>query len=115
MDNNLPKIRCHPNQLEQVFTNLIVNSIDAMPYGGIINIVTQMENEHLLISFTDNGNGIPDTDLPKILNPFLVRKKEPVLDWVYGYAIILLLNMQEGSMSKSKLNAGTTIQITLPL
>ena len=40
-------------------------------------------NEHLLISFTDNGNGIPDTDL-LILNPFIRKER---FDWVYGYAI----------------------------
>ena len=115
LDNNLPQIRCHPNQLEQVFTNLILNSIDAMPYGGVINIATQMENEHLLISFTDNGYGIPDKDLPKIFEPFFSTKKGTGS----GLGLWICYNIiteHAGRIDiKSKLNVGTTIQITLPL
>ncbi|WKZ18190.1 MAG: PAS domain S-box protein [Candidatus Jettenia sp. CY-1] len=115
LDNNLPQIRCHPNQLEQVFTNLILNSIDAMPYGGVINIVTQMENEHLLIRFTDNGYGIPDKDLPKIFEPFFSTKKGTGS----GLGLWICYNIiteHAGRIDvKSKLNMGTTIQITLPL
>ena len=115
LDNNLPQIRCHPNQLEQVFTNLILNSIDAMPYGGVINIATQMENEHLLISFTDNGYGIPDKDLPKIFEPFFSTKKGTGS----GLGLWICYNIiteHAGRIDiKSKLNVGTTIQITLLL
>lgn len=114
LDNNLPRIRCHPNQLEQVFTNLILNSTDAMPNGGTINIVTQMENEHLLISFTDNGNGIADKDLAKIFEPFFSTKKGTGSGlglWIC-YNIITEHGGRIGV--KSKLNVGTTIQITLP-
>ncbi len=115
LDNGLPLIRCHPNQLEQVFINLILNSIDAMPQGGIISITTQMENEHLLIKFTDNGCGIPDKDLPKIFEPFFSTKRGTGS----GLGLWICYNIiteHAGRIDvKSKLNAGTTIQITLPL
>lgn len=115
LGNNLPQIRCHPNQLEQVFTNLMLNSIDAMPYGGIINIVTQVQDEHLLIRFTDNGCGIPDKDLPKIFEPFFSTKKGTGS----GLGLWICYNIiteHAGRVDvKSKLNVGTTIQIMLPL
>lgn len=115
LDNTLPMIRCRPNQLEQLFTNLILNSIDAMPQGGVINIVTQMENEHLLIRFTDNDSGIPDKDLPKIFEPFFSTKKGTGS----GLGLWICYNIiteHAGRINvKSKHNVGTTIQITLPL
>lgn len=115
LDNKLPLIRCRPNQLEQVFTNLILNSIDAMPHGGIITTVTQRENEHLLITFTDNGCGIPDKDLLKVFEPFFSTKKGTGS----GLGLWICYNIvteHAGRIDvKSKLNTGTTIQITLPL
>lgn len=115
LDNNLPRIQCHPNQLEQVFTNLILNSIDAMPNGGTINIVTQMENEHLSINFTDNGYGIPDQDVPKIFEPFFSTKKGTGSG--LGLWICYNIITEHGGRIdvKTKHNVGTTIQITLPL
>lgn len=74
-DKNIPKLRCHPNQLEQVFTNLILNSVDSLPGGGIINITTQVIGNHLQVEFTDNGCGIPEKDLNNIFEPFFSSKK----------------------------------------
>ncbi|OHB87269.1 MAG: hypothetical protein A3D13_08505 [Planctomycetes bacterium RIFCSPHIGHO2_02_FULL_40_12] len=114
-DKKIPKVRCHPNQLEQVFTNLILNSVDSMPDGGIINITTQVKDEQLQIEFTDNGCGIPEKDLTNIFEPFFSTKKGTGT----GLGLWICYNIIIGHAGKinvkSSLDLGTTFQIILPL
>lgn len=114
-DKKIPKVRCHPNQLEQVFTNLILNSVDSMPHGGIINIITQVKDEQLQIEFTDSGCGIPEKDLSNIFEPFFSTKKGTGT----GLGLWICYNIIAGHAGKinvkSSLDVGTTFQIILPL
>ena len=114
-DKKIPTVRCHPNQLEQVFTNLILNSADSMPHGGIINISLQVKVDELQIEFTDSGCGIPEKDLTNIFEPFFSTKKGTGT----GLGLWICYNIiaeHSGRISvRSKLNAGTTFQILLPL
>ncbi|MDR4504867.1 MAG: PAS domain S-box protein [Candidatus Scalindua sp.] len=114
-DKNIPKVRCHPNRLEQVFTNLMLNSADSMPHGGIINITIQVKVDELQIEFTDNGCGIPEKDLTNIFEPFFSTKKGTGT----GLGLWICYNIiaeHSGRISvRSRLNAGSTFQILLPL
>ncbi|MCF6152173.1 putative histidine kinase [Candidatus Kuenenia stuttgartiensis] len=115
IDKNIPCIRCHSNQLEQVFTNLILNSLDAMPNGGTINITAQAKNNQLQIEFADNGCGIREKDLPNIFEPFFSTKKGTGT----GLGLWICYNIiteHAGKIGiKSTLNEGTTFQILLPI
>ncbi len=114
-DKKIPKVRCQPNQLEQVFTNLILNSIDSMPHGGIIKITTQVKDDKLLIEFADNGCGIPEKDLTNIFEPFFSTKKGTGT----GLGLWICYNIIIGHAGKinvkSNLDVGTTFQVILPL
>lgn len=63
---NLPLIKCYPNMLNQVFTNVLVNACQAIESNGIIEISTQFVDKKLIVKIKDNGKGIPEKELSKI-------------------------------------------------
>ncbi|MBR1460022.1 hypothetical protein IJ596_00105 [bacterium] len=63
---DIPMIKCYPNMLNQVFTNILVNACQAIETQGKIVITTSYENSNLIIKIRDNGKGIPKEDLNKI-------------------------------------------------
>ena len=71
---DLPPILARGGELNQVWTNLIDNAIDAMGAGGILTILTRFENEFVMVEITDNGPGIPAHVLPRIFEPFFTTK-----------------------------------------
>jgi two-component system NtrC family sensor kinase len=74
---SLPLIAGNTSQLQQVFTNLILNAIQAMPDGGKLTLLEKIpENkENIEISFADTGAGISKENLNKIFEPFFTTKK----------------------------------------
>ena len=74
-DPNLPLIWCYPDELNQVWTNLIHNAIQAMQYQGQLVVNSQSAGENWVqINFIDNGPGIEPALLPKIFKPFFTTK-----------------------------------------
>lgn len=63
-------------QFKQVFLNLILNALQALPSGGELTISTASEDTNVKICFADNGPGIPEADLDKIFNPFFTTKDD---------------------------------------
>jgi len=63
-----------PQQMEQVFINLIHNAIQAMEEGGTLTLATRAEDGMIVISFEDSGAGIPAGDLKRIFQPFFTTK-----------------------------------------
>ncbi|MDJ0623926.1 MAG: ATP-binding protein [Desulfocapsaceae bacterium] len=72
--SNLPPLRIDSNQMTKAFHNLIRNSIQAMPDGGKLLLSIAEESEHLVVTFQDNGEGIPAEDVKNIFNPFYTTK-----------------------------------------
>ncbi|MBV9745732.1 MAG: cyclic nucleotide-binding domain-containing protein [Acidobacteriia bacterium] len=70
----LPKICAFGAELNQVWTNLIVNAIDAMPEGGCLQIRTFEDFNDVVVEVDDNGSGIPPEVLPHIFEPFFTTK-----------------------------------------
>lgn len=73
----LPLILADPNQLQQVFLNLVINAADAMNEKGIISIATRVlreDSDFLEIEITDNGPGIPESLVGRIFEPFFTTK-----------------------------------------
>jgi signal transduction histidine kinase len=80
LEQNLSKILIDSEQIQQVFLNIILNAIQAMPDGGSLSIATRLsENTEkrtkmIAVSFTDTGIGIPKEHLRRIFNPFFTTK-----------------------------------------
>jgi len=70
-----PMVHCYPDQLNQVWTNLIHNAIHAMNNEGTLDIHVRRENEHVAVTITDSGIGIPDDIREKIFAPFFTTKE----------------------------------------
>ncbi len=72
----LPTVVGDADQFKQVFLNLMLNAIQAMPSGGGLRISSEVKNDQILLSFRDTGPGIPDENLEQIFNPFFTTKTE---------------------------------------
>ncbi len=71
---NLPLVSVYGGELNQVWTNLIDNAIDAMDGRGELTIRTAVENNCVLVEIIDNGTGIPPEIQPRIFEPFFTSK-----------------------------------------
>jgi len=72
--NDLDEFRGYVSELNQVWTNILDNAIDALPEEGIIEITAENRNGRLILFFKDNGSGIPDDVKSKIFDPFFTTK-----------------------------------------
>jgi len=73
-DENIPEINCYADELSQVWTNIIVNALQATEYKGRLTIKTKLEDGNILVSVNDNGPGIPQEIQTKIFEPFFTTK-----------------------------------------
>jgi signal transduction histidine kinase len=122
--DDLPIIRGNADHLRQVFLNLLINAIDAMPQGGTLHIRTTFEKgiegsgfseegRFLRIAFSDTGVGIPPDVQNRLFEPFFTTKKEGTgLGLSISYGIIESHNGQ--MMVASQEGKGTTFTILLP-
>ena len=102
------------SELREVFVNLIVNAVDAMPRGGRLSITCGRNESRLQLQFSDNGMGMPEEVRQKIFEPFFSTKGAhgTGLGLSVSYSII---ERHEGSISvTSKPGFGTTFNIDLP-
>jgi signal transduction histidine kinase len=74
MGEELPLIEADPEQLQQVFINLINNSLDAMPEGGRLTVNTSRDHDAVLIELSDSGEGIAEEQIDLIFEPMFTTK-----------------------------------------
>jgi signal transduction histidine kinase len=70
----LPPVSCHPTQLSQVFTNLLVNAAHAIETRGEIRIRTRHEGNEVVVEISDTGKGMTQETLSKLFTPFFTTK-----------------------------------------
>jgi signal transduction histidine kinase len=73
-DAELPRIKAYGSELNLVWTNLIVNAVEAMPEGGKLKIRTKKEPTDIMIEIRDNGSGIPESVKSRVFEPFFTTK-----------------------------------------
>jgi PAS domain S-box-containing protein len=73
---NVPIVIGDPDQLKQVFINIMTNAIQALSPGGHLKVHIDHREEYLVIAFEDSGNGIPSDRLQDIFNPFMTTKED---------------------------------------
>lgn len=117
LQKGLPSIQASLTELQQVFLNLINNSLDAMDNrGGTINITSQLEGDDVVIEVADNGPGIPAANLSRIFDPFFTTKppgKGTGLGLSICYGIIKKLGGK--IVVKSMIDEGATFRVNIPL
>lgn len=70
----IPEINCNPQQLNQVFLNLLVNAAQAMEKQGVITVKTWVEPDWVCVSIADTGKGMPEEVRKRIFEPFFTTK-----------------------------------------
>ena len=75
-ESELPNIEGDQVQLKQAFLNLALNAMQAMPDGGRLEVATSTDRDSLFITFTDNGQGLPDQDPEQIFTPFYTTREK---------------------------------------
>jgi PAS domain S-box-containing protein len=102
------------SELREVFVNLIVNAVDAMPEGGRLTLSSKRKDRRLHLQFADTGTGMPEDIRQKIFDPFFSTKG------AHGTGLGLsvshsIIERHEGSISvASEVNGGTVFTIDLP-
>jgi signal transduction histidine kinase len=116
MDPDLPKFNVDYNEMEQLFSNLIINAFHALKRGGKIEIKTKFDDGNLFIYVTDNGQGIKKKDLINIFDPFFTTKKN-VKGSGLGLSVVNRVVASYGGTIKvdSELNKYTKFTLKLPL
>jgi len=105
---DLPAVHAYVGELNQVWTNLIDNAIDAMPEGGTLTISAGQENEYLAVRIADNGSGIPPEAMPHIFEPFYTTK--PIGHGTgLGLDIVHKIVMHHGATIKVNSKPGETV------
>jgi two-component system, NtrC family, sensor kinase len=113
---DIPDILVDPDQIQQVFVNIILNAAEAMTHGGSLNIISSRsrDGEYAVITFRDTGHGIPEEVRERIFDPFYTSKEHGTgLGLSISYGII---EQHGGTISvDSSIGKGSTFTITLPI
>ncbi len=114
-DRSLPKLTVRGSELNQVWTNLLDNAIDALGERGTITIATRADGECALVEISDDGPGVPADVAPRIFDPFFTSK-----DVGYGTGLGLatarriVVDRHDGSLSLDSHPGRTTFRVRLP-
>lgn len=119
-ESGLPAVLADPHQLEQVFLNILMNAVEAMPSGGSLTVTAGVRHRQagpwVEVSVADTGVGIPAENLPRIFDPFFTTKevgKGTGLGLSVSYGIVRahggVLDVQ------SEVGKGSTFTVILPL
>ncbi|RPJ23850.1 MAG: histidine kinase [Chloroflexi bacterium] len=111
----LPRIEAYASELNQVWTNIIDNAVDAMNGKGEINIRTYEEDSRVIVEITDNGPGIPEEIQPRIFEPFFTTKA-PGHGTGLGLHIShdIVANRHHGQLLVESRPGETTFRVILP-
>lgn len=111
---NLPPVKCYPNMLNQVFTNILINACQAIEGTGTIDITTFAQDDSITIKIKDSGAGIPKDQIDKIFTAGFTTKGVGVGTGL-GLAICAkIIEKHEGKIIvNSEVGKGTCFTITI--
>jgi signal transduction histidine kinase len=112
---DLPEIVCHPNQLNQVFMNILVNASQAIAVRGTITIKTWRESDTVNVSIADTGTGISSEHLSKVFDPGFTTKGVGIGTGLGLSICYKIIKEHGGDIEVESSEAGTTFIITLPI
>ena len=112
----VPEITCYPNQLNQLFMNVLVNAAQAIEGEGEIRIRTSSAGGTAIVEITDTGVGIPPDHLGKIFDPGFTTRGSKVGTGL-GLSICYQIAQDHGGRisAESEVGVGTTVRIELPV
>jgi signal transduction histidine kinase/iron only hydrogenase large subunit-like protein len=112
--DSIGKIEVFPDDLNQVWTNLIQNSIHAMEQKGIMNLSLKKQNNSVIIKFTDSGKGIPQDIVNRIFDPFFTTKPQGEGSGLGLDIVKKIIDKHKGNINVESEPGRTCFTITLP-
>jgi signal transduction histidine kinase len=113
---DVPDVNVFPDQINQVWTNLIVNAVQAMDNKGTLTIKIYPEDDYVVVSIADTGKGIPKEIQSKIFEPFFTTKVSGEGSGLGLDIIKRILDSHSGKISfVSEPGVGTTFYVKLPI
>lgn len=115
LDGHLPGTMADPEQLQQIFMNILLNAADAMPEGGTLTAETRMEEKNsIVVTISDTGKGIDKKVIDNIFRPFFTTKAKGT---GLGLAITKrLVEQHEGAISvHNNTGGGSVFVINIPV
>lgn len=113
--SEIPPIMCYVDQLNQVWTNLIHNALQAMDNQGTLTLDIVLEGNYIKVSVTDSGKGIPPEVMPKIFAPFFTTKP-PGEGSGLGLDIVRkIIDKHRGKIEVASVPGKTTFTVALPV
>lgn len=114
LDSSLLKIPLDQLKIQQVYQNIIINAIQAMPKGGMLKITTEVNKEMIAIIFEDTGMGIPKENYDKIFEPLFSTKAKGI---GLGLSIVKeIIKLHKGSLEfESEVGVGSKFIVKLPI
>jgi signal transduction histidine kinase len=111
----LPLFGCHPGLLSQAFLNIIQNAIQSRTEGLKLHISSSFSGSDIVISISDNGCGIPSSNLPRIFEPFFTTRE---VGCGTGMGLTVAREIVRGAAGSIEINSvegsGTSVTILLP-
>nr|WP_315469046.1 HAMP domain-containing sensor histidine kinase [uncultured Undibacterium sp.] len=113
--DDIPAIACWPDELVQVWVNLIHNALQAMNYSGTLTIRIQKINNEAVVSVSDTGTGIPVAIRDKIFEVFFTTKGIGEGSGLGLDIVKKVINKHHGRITfETEVNKGTTFFVYLP-
>ena len=114
LDRSIPEVPLDEGQIFQVLHNMIRNSDDSMPQGGVLNLKTAREGDMVSLTISDSGAGIPANILDRLFDPFFTTKADGT---GLGLAVSKKIIDDHGGRIEvqSQVGKGTRLKIILPM
>ena len=111
---DLPAILCYPDELNQVWTNLVHNGIQAMAENGTLTIDVSQKYNWIQVKITDSGKGIEPEIVPKIFNPFFTTKPVGEGNGLGLNIVQKIITKHQGKIEVQSVPGKTTFTVSLP-
>ena len=112
--DDIPPIMGFPGELNQVWTNIIDNALDAMPKGGVLTVRTASDAESVTFSVSDTGSGISPENLERIFDPFFTTKEVGEGTGVGLDLVQKIVKQHQGTVKVTSQPGHTEFRISFP-
>jgi signal transduction histidine kinase len=114
--DELPPVRCLPDELNQVWTNLVHNALQAMDHKGTLTVGLRRDGDDALVSVTDTGCGIPEDIRARIFDAFFTTKPAGEGTGLGLDIVRKIVEKHQGRIDvESEVGRGTTFTVRLPI
>lgn len=112
---DVPLVLARPSELREVFIDLILNAVEAMPQGGLITLRTERKGNDVLVSVIDTGEGMPEATRLRVFDPFFTTKGPSHVGLGLSIAAGIVAQHNGRFSVESAPGRGTTFTLSMPI